>query len=328
MKLKCEERNVAMYLLTMVIGVIVCNIISSLLDWAAISSWEIKWLLLFLAYIVSLLPTIYHFYVIWFAIDDYNKICYRRQEDYFLVSPNYLIVFLLSGVTLGIYEFYWFYHYGNNIKELGRRREVDIREKGSVYLWMVMIPRIVWLVLVIIMMIFGFSIVAASHRIYDLESLAVSGAGFIICSLLIVIAAVCSWIMRCIAWGKWLTNLNRITSLDTAVAGRCTQTSAAGSIQILTGQYKDAVLPVREGEEIILGRDRRSCHLVFLNEHISRIHCGVRYIGKTNQYLVTDYSTNGTFMKGGEQLQKDQPTVCSMGTVVELGKDGEKFILL
>lgn len=104
-------------------------------------------------------------------------------------------------------------------------------------------------------------------------------------------------------------------------------TQAVGSVKILTGQYKDAVLAVKQGEEIILGRDKSKCHLIFDNPHVSRVHCGVRYNSRENIYLITDYSTNGTFLKNGQQLRKGEPAKCRRGSVIVLGKSGEEFMI-
>lgn len=105
------------------------------------------------------------------------------------------------------------------------------------------------------------------------------------------------------------------------------KTQRTGRITVLTGQYKNAVLPIRDGEEIFLGRDGSKCHLVFDNERVSRVQCSVRYNQKTNTYCVTDHSSYGTFVKGGKQLQKEQPEMFRGNTVFVLGKSGEEFMV-
>ena len=344
MELHSRNRNVALYLVIMIAGTIICNIVSACLWAAAFSGWDVEWGLVILAWLINLIPQIYHICAVYLAVDDYNRICDRNNEDYLLSSSNYLIVLLLSRVTLGIYGFYWFYKYGNNLKELGRRRGITIREKGSTYLCMVLIPNIITWILTIITIIFSITMVDAA-RTLSFRTVESSGTGAIICGCLLMFASVCSWIMECIAWAKWMTNLNRITRTDTVGAGQITpghggsgqiyggtgripQAPATGGIRVLTGQYMDMVIPMGEGEEIILGRDGKKSHLVFRNEHVSRVHCGVRYMREANYYLVTDYSTNGTCIKGGAQLLKNSPTVCSAGTVLVLGESGEECMLL
>lgn len=265
------------------------------------------------------------------AVDDYNKICGRTNEDYYLESPNFMIVFLLNMVTIGIYGFYWFYKYGNNLQELGRRKNIAIKDAGKSYLKLTLIPTvIVWVfALLSIIMIFVMYSGANSWNYRTVES---SAVGFIICLILLMIAAVCSWVMTYVAWAKWLTNLNRITGMEYSGFGGgygvIPQAPAAGSILILTGQYKDAVLPVGENEEIILGRDEARSHLVFMNEYVSRVHCGIRFERATSMYTVTDYSMNGTFIKGGARLEKGQSVLCNPGTVLVLGRSGEECRLL
>lgn len=330
LELRKRERSVGQYLTVMIVGQLVCGIFCGIFVGVSYSvdSFGGALALQMLGYAFLLPPVIYHFYVMWHAVEDYNLICRRRTEDYFLSSPNYLVVFLLGNVTLGIYKFYWFYRYGENLKRLGGERQVPIETKGSTYLCMVLIPAVVSDVLFLITMIFCLSVIDAAVSRFDISGMAGSGIGMIICMFLFLIAAVCSSVMEYLAWGKWLGNLNHLTRREyLAQPDQSWGVRKEGEIAILTGHYMGAELPVREGEEILLGRDESRCHLIFLNEKVSRVHCGIRYVEATDSYLVTDYSMNGTYRDGGIPLQKGCPTVCSPGTVITLGKSGEGFRL-
>lgn len=328
MEAKHRNINVSLYITVMIAGRIVCNLAAYFLGYAAVYGWDVNWGLLILGILIPMLPTVYHFCVLWFAVKDYNEICRLSGESYSFESPNYLVVFLLSGVSCGIYGFYWFYKYGNHLKELGSRKKVLIRESGSTYLWMVLIPRLVSGVLCLIMMIFSFAMISSANS-FQLRAAVSSGVGTVICSLLLMIALACSWILECLAWGKWLRNLQYIMKdMLMSPSLLVPDSPLAGQVRILTGQYKDAVFPVQHGEEVILGREQAKCHLVFQNEKISRVHCGIRYEWNKNGYLVTDYSMNGTFMQGGVRLPKYQPTLCQRGSMLELGESGEAFMLL
>lgn len=371
MELKSRRRDVAIYLLVMILGGFICGglylwLISSAYGWMGIN-----WGKIMIGYLILILPNIYHIYVMYYAFEDYNKVCSRRREDEELKTPSFWIVFGLGIITFGIYTYYWFYKYGYHMYELGQRRRVAIKDKGSTYLKMFLIPMAVLISLLIIFVIIcvcaGMS--AASYDVYSyfgsrnaLSGLVGAGVGLVICSILITIAIIVVAVMTPVTWGKWLRNLNLLTESDTVPEMRPWDdplppqpprpvppvytppqppkptppiyippedhtTQTVGSVMILTGQYKNAMIPVKEGEEIILGRDSSKCHLIFENTHVSRVHCGVQYRRRENVYLITDYSTNGTFLKNGQQLVKNRPTACRRGTIVLLGKSGEQFIV-
>ena len=49
-------------------------------------------------------------------------------------SPNYIVVMLLSVITCGIYNFFWFYKQGNRMQKIGQRNGVTIDENGTTLL--------------------------------------------------------------------------------------------------------------------------------------------------------------------------------------------------
>ena len=384
MELKSKRRDVAIFLLITILGHILFGTISGNLikmTWSWILniysdllfgglaelvdfSEDYAILKLFFGGGVSILSvltligavavTAYMFYVLWYAVEDYNKICSREGAEH-LKTPNYFIVWLLSWlVPFGIYKMYWFYKYGNQMQELGRKRRVDIKNTGKKYLLMLLIPMAAEVVFALIFII---ALFAAAGGDGSLGSI-----GWMVAALLclFIAAFVEQNIMSYVVWGGWLNSLNLITENyrvtppddrtqtvgsvmvltgqhkntvipvregEEIILGRDSRTQTVGSVMVLTGQYKNAVIPVREGEEIILGRDSSKCHLIFENTHVSRVHCGVRYRRRENVYLITDYSTNGTFFENGQRLPKGQAVSCRRGTRILLGKSGEKFIV-
>lgn len=78
---------------------------------------------------------IYQIYFWYKYIQDINKIC----EDDGKESPNYIVVMLLSLVTLGIYGWYWKYTQAERLYNAGQQYGVPIREKGSnVLIWAIL----------------------------------------------------------------------------------------------------------------------------------------------------------------------------------------------
>ena len=89
----------------------------------------------------------------------------------------------------------------------------------------------------------------------------------------------------------------------------------SGVIVGIAGSYRDARFDLVDGAELIFGRSPQEANIVFdqLATDVSRKHCSVRFDGRANQYVVTDYSSNGTYLEHG------QPKQLSRGTVIYIG---------
>ncbi|MDO5112229.1 MAG: FHA domain-containing protein [Clostridia bacterium] len=102
-----------------------------------------------------------------------------------------------------------------------------------------------------------------------------------------------------------------------------------GRITGLEGMYKGGTFPIGSGEEILLGRENRDCQIIFdkMSPEVSSRHCTIRYQASTGQYIVTDYSKNGTFMSDGTRLPAQSPMPLSAGTIIYLGSRKNTFKL-
>lgn len=89
-------------------------------------------------------------------------------------------------------------------------------------------------------------------------------------------------------------------------------------LMFLTGEYAGSEIRVPEGGELRIGRDPAQANVVVSEDkaQISGLHCGVRYDSVSDCYMVTDYSTNGTFV-GGARLPSGSTKV-RRGTTVKL----------
>ncbi len=69
------------------------------------------------------------------------------------------------------------------------------------------------------------------------------------------------------------------------------------------GAYAGAVIALN-GETVFFGRDPQRCQIVFdaAEYMISRVHCSVRYDQERQCFILENYSRNGTFLKGGRQM--------------------------
>ena len=100
-----------------------------------------------------------------------------------------------------------------------------------------------------------------------------------------------------------------------------------GALACLAGEYAGAAIPLRKGEELMIGRDGAFCNVVLTGNKISRKHCSIRFNVDTGRYTVTDLSSNGTYVKNGSRLISGQPTELSAGTILILGNEDNLFRL-
>lgn len=105
-------------------------------------------------------------------------------------------------------------------------------------------------------------------------------------------------------------------------------TMPTGHIKGISGTNKEYRFEVRDGEEIVIGKDPAEASIIVDPKYkeVSRKHCGISYIAATNEYQVIDYSVNGTFVNG-KRLPVHMKTKVSPGTEITLGKTDNKFIL-
>lgn len=110
--------------------------------------------------------------------------------------------------------------------------------------------------------------------------------------------------------------------VDTPPYNKKKSTSASTGVVVgIAGKYAGANFDVVDGSELIFGRDPQSANIIFdqTASDISRRHCSVKFDGKANQYIVTDYSSTGTYLEGSIQIEKGQPKTLAKGTVIYLG---------
>lgn len=97
----------------------------------------------------------------------------------------------------------------------------------------------------------------------------------------------------------------------------------------MTGKYQGATFDVTDGAEIVFGRAAAECNIIFdqYATDVSRRHCGIRFDRISDHYIVTDYSSNGTFLDNGSRMEKNQPESLPRGTVLYLGNRKNTFRL-
>lgn len=99
-------------------------------------------------------------------------------------------------------------------------------------------------------------------------------------------------------------------------------------IAFLSGEYAGSQISVADGGEVRIGRDSAQAHVVISERYpqISGLHCGVRYDSASDCYVVTDYSSNGTYAEGA-RLPAGSTRV-RRGTVIKLAEGEVLFRLV
>ena len=112
-------------------------------------------------------------------------------------------------------------------------------------------------------------------------------------------------------------------ALDTVPTG--------GKIRITAGTMKGAVVPAADGETIWVGKDAKSCSIVFDPNkfgHVSRMHCAITYSASDKKYYVTDNSSNGTLYRDSKKkLPRGVRVAVNPGTELLLARDDAAILL-
>ena len=79
---------------------------------------------------------------------------------------------------------------------------------------------------------------------------------------------------------------------------------------------------MRNAEQVVIGKDPSLCSVVIDRRYtkISRVQCTISYDYALEQFVVTDHSTNGTFMENGKRLTPEQPIALPSNALLSLSR--------
>lgn len=100
----------------------------------------------------------------------------------------------------------------------------------------------------------------------------------------------------------------------------------AGQVKCTQGVAMGQGFKLPEDRKVIVGKSPQNATLVIHDQHISNVHCSIRYRAETNSYIVKDHSTNGTFVQG-VRLAKETAMEYPAGTVLSLADGSNKITL-
>ena len=94
----------------------------------------------------------------------------------------------------------------------------------------------------------------------------------------------------------------------------------------ISGQYAGTSIELA-ADTLVIGRDPGVAQLVYPNseEDISRKHCTVYFDQARRQFVLEDFSSNGTFLASGEKLAPGKPYYLDRGNHFYLVDPKEAF---
>ncbi len=125
------------------------------------------------------------------------------------------------------------------------------------------------------------------------------------------------------------TNMLHEKKRDNNSCGDISTIKLTPTIYGVCGQYKGYSFKLKPDEQIIIGRDAENASIVLDSKYarISRRHCAIRYVSKSQKYELLDLSRNGIFVDG-KRLPNEGPVYLDPGTVIELDRNVLAFKLL
>lgn len=98
---------------------------------------------------------------------------------------------------------------------------------------------------------------------------------------------------------------------------------AKGQLRGIAGTYAGQVIPLKDGEKIVLGRSAEESNLIVDSPKVSRRHCEITFDRKNGTFVLRDYSYNGTYKITGEKFEKHE--ILRPGTKFYLGNKDNIF---
>ncbi len=117
--------------------------------------------------------------------------------------------------------------------------------------------------------------------------------------------------------------------LEPTPLGKTKTDQPVGAIKGISGYFRGQPFDIKE-KSLLIGRDPKIAHIVYPQEkeEISRKHLVVRFEQKTKDFILEDYSTNGTYLASNQRLERGKPYTLKPGDRFYLSHPGEMFELM
>lgn len=232
------------------------------------------------------------------CVKELNQLCQEYETDTSNVSPNYLLVLLLSVFTFSIYGFYWYYKQGNRIRFVGKKAGIYIKDSGSKYLVLALLNSF----------LFGIPIPMVWYSIFQSRNQ--------------LAKAYLPQSEEVKSENKSVVVQEEEKSVSSDVPKEQTRKSAlmaSGKICVLSGANKGMKVPVNLANSITIGRSPLEANLIVKGKKVSRRHCTIGYDEKKQRYMIVDYSSNGTYFMSGLRLTPLETVFAARKTEIYLG---------
>jgi hypothetical protein len=263
-----------------------------------------------LIYVIVYMIILFRFYKSW--IEDINVICDGDGQH----TEEVGMFILLSIVTLGIYSFFWQYNVQNRLKSNASRYNVMVSDSGSTVLLWNLLGILLW----------GIGPLIALHIMLTSTNQ-------------LVYAYNHGGIMpqpRPMPVPQPLPQPQPFPQPQPVPQPRpmpqpqpmpqvlpfpqpqpVPQSNTMGQVRCIKGMAAGQGFRLPPNRKMVIGKNPGKATLVLNESYISNVHCTIQYNEGNNTYIVTDHSTNGTFING-IRMQKEMPTTCPAGTVLML----------
>lgn len=258
------------------------------------------------AYVIGLLLnlgySIYQIVYMYNAVQDLNVVCSKAENSYSENSWNYVLVCLVSAITLGAYMMYWYYKQGGRLHKALKMYGIESEETGVSYL--------LWRTVGILALGNYISLYLLVQNLNKAARAYNEGGPK-------------SSVIPPVVQPPVIQTPPVIPTPPTPPEPFPYEvdphTQKAAMLVGIKGQYAGQQIPITGNDLIVMGRDGSQANLIFRSEKISKAHCKVQFMPNENCFYVVDTSTYGVFLENGKKLEKGQITKLSRGTKIVLG---------
>lgn len=244
---------------------------------------------------------------------EINEVCEGDGRD----TMNYIFAFLLGIVTFGIFTLIWFYKAMERLKDNGYRYGITVKHSGSEYLLWTLLGSFIAVGPLVALCFFVSNVNQFSEVAGFVEPLRYSSNPVERTEI--------------INAGFNSNNSSSVKALPKADNDETTYAFTNGEVLCITGEYQNCSFQINEGEELIIGKDPSVANIVIDAKRyptVSRKHVGIKFDSNSQLYIVTDYSSNGTFVSGqGQRLERNSNTYLKKGTVINICEGENSFRL-
>ncbi len=264
------------------------------------------------AYIIGLLLnlgySIYKIVYMYNAVQDLNVVCSKTENSYSENSWNYVLVCLVSAITLGAYMMYWYYKQGGRLHKALKVYGIESEETGVSYLlWRTVGILALGNYISLYLLVQNLNKAARAYNEGGPRKGSIPEERNPI---------------QVVVGGEEIDIEQKLGKNPVGSSGGDgvdPHTQKAAMLVGIKGQYAGQQIPITGNDLIVMGRDGSQANLIFRSEKISKAHCKVQFMPNENCFYVVDTSTYGVFLENGKKLEKGQITKLSRGTKIVLG---------